>query len=444
MATRHRIPSIFNLSMVDVLCCALGCVILLWLLNLRQAKQSGSELTTTQLALKDKTREAEDLYNRLRAAEKDRDEVQSKLAAAKSRLATLDADVASLEQQRSDLETDLARNKKASLDAQKRGNDLELMLKKKEALVLESARSVRELEIMLKDAEFSAKKLLARTDILEKDLQARGRDLAGSAKSMQELDNLRVKLMRDLAARDKELATAALSLERVRDEKMSLVKQTSRLKSEMDARFAGIALTGRKVVFLVDMSGSMELVDPRTAAPDKWIGVRETLTRVMKSLPSLEKYQVILFSDKVLYPLGKEGQWFDYEGAATADFILKTLAEPRFKPKGGTNMYAAFDAAFRLRSAGLDTIYLLSDGLPNQGEGMTAEQKANLGEVEKGELLGKYIRKMLTTDWNRPLETRPKVRINAIGFFYESPDVGAFLWALARENDGSFVGMSKP
>src|SRR4051812_3096519 len=39
MRTRHRIPSVFNLSMVDVLCCALGCVILLWLVNLREAKQ---------------------------------------------------------------------------------------------------------------------------------------------------------------------------------------------------------------------------------------------------------------------------------------------------------------------------------------------------------------------------------------------------------------------
>jgi hypothetical protein len=37
-----------------------------------------------------------------------------------------------------------------------------------------------------------------------------------------------------------------------------------------------------------------------------------------------------------------------------------------------------------------------------------------------------------------------RVRLNCIGFFYESPDVGAFLWAMSRENDGSFVGMSKP
>jgi len=33
------------------------------------------------------------------------------------------------------------------------------------------------------------------------------------------------------------------------------------------------------------------------------------------------------------------------------------------------------------------------------------------------------------------------VRINAVGFFFESPDVGAFLWALAREHRGSFVGL---
>src|SRR5213082_1461302 len=39
MQTRHRIPTIFNLSMVDVLCCALGCVILLWLLNYREARR---------------------------------------------------------------------------------------------------------------------------------------------------------------------------------------------------------------------------------------------------------------------------------------------------------------------------------------------------------------------------------------------------------------------
>src|SRR4051794_9386538 len=30
MLVRHRTPTIFSIYMVDVLCCALGCVILLW------------------------------------------------------------------------------------------------------------------------------------------------------------------------------------------------------------------------------------------------------------------------------------------------------------------------------------------------------------------------------------------------------------------------------
>jgi hypothetical protein len=107
-------------------------------------------------------------------------------------------------------------------------------------------------------------------------------------------------------------------------------------------------------------------------------------------------------------------------------------------------MYAALDAAFRFRADGLDSVYLLSDGLPNLGEGLSPAEARKLNEVDRGTILGKYVRKMLKTKWNKPLPKWPRVRINTIGFFYESPDLGAFLWALARENDGSFVGMSKP
>ena len=50
-------------------------------------------------------------------------------------------------------------------------------------------------------------------------------------------------------------------------------------------------------------------------------------------------------------------------------------------------------------------------------------------------------RDKLKTDWNRPQEGLSDVRINAVGFFFESPDVGAFLWAMAREHRGAFVGV---
>ena len=82
--------------------------------------------------------------------------------------------------------------------------------------------------------------------------------------------------------------------------------------------------------------------------------------------------------------------------------------------------------------------------MPIVGQGLTQEQESNLKETERSEILARHIRNLLRKDWNREIAGRPRVRINTIGFFYESPDVGAFLWALARENEGSFVGMSKP
>jgi hypothetical protein len=48
------------------------------------------------------------------------------------------------------------------------------------------------------------------------------------------------------------------------------------------------------------------------------------------------------------------------------------------------------------------------------------------------------------TDRDRARTGQARVRINTVGPFYEGPDLGAFLWALAREHEGSFVGMSKP
>src|SRR4029079_4139345 len=125
MATRHRIPSIFNLSMVDVLCCALGCVILLWQLNLRQAKQSGNELTNTQqwlteerLALREKRAEAEELSGKLASAVKERDALDAKLRAAQKVLKSLEAELASLQEERTNLETDLTKSKKSASEAQ--------------------------------------------------------------------------------------------------------------------------------------------------------------------------------------------------------------------------------------------------------------------------------------------------------------------------------------
>ena len=77
-------------------------------------------------------------------------------------------------------------------------------------------------------------------------------------------------------------------------------------------------------------------------------------------------------------------------------------------------------------------------------EDAATRQLRLLTESRRGAILGRHVRDTLKADWNKWQPGRERVRINTIGFFYESPDLGSFLWALARENDGSFVGMSKP
>src|SRR5438309_11691385 len=104
MQIRHRTPTIFNLSMVDVLCCALGCVILLWLLNLREAKEraakageSDERLKTAQSSLNQTTSrlwivvaERDEAARRAAAAERERDQLRRDREAARAELALLD------------------------------------------------------------------------------------------------------------------------------------------------------------------------------------------------------------------------------------------------------------------------------------------------------------------------------------------------------------------
>jgi predicted nucleic acid-binding Zn-ribbon protein len=448
MRIRHRIPSIFNLSMVDVLCCALGCVILLWLLNLKDARQRAVEMSETDQALA--------------TVRAERDQLRTELDALTARIAGLQADLASATGRESVLSSRLQAAEKRERDATAAN---EKARERITTLMAESASArkdlARQTELRI-DLEKRMQASAQRAGDLSKRLAAadqRIKDLTATAELVPDLRDQLKSYREKLGSEEKRARALGMELEQA---KKSVVQENQSLESlrgraarlEQDLadanrrravaenRFAGIALTGKRVVFLVDMSGSMELVDPDTPAPSKWQGVRETVAKILTSLPDLEKFQVILFAEKTNFLLGEDGRWLNYDPKTSVDRVTRALAAT--KPEGGTNMYSALEAAFRLRSSGLDTIYLLSDGLPNVGEPLTEAQMQNLKETEKGEILGKHIRKKLKEVWNRPIDGFGRVRINSIGFFYESPDVGAFLWALSRENDGSFVGMSRP
>jgi hypothetical protein len=511
MRVHHKTPTLVSMWMLDVFCCALGCVTLLWLLNNKQAgakveelndarsalAAARAEIDTTKLTLTADLRRLTDL---LRAAETDRDETAARLGVAegeaKAARAQFDRtrdELTKTEAKRAASAAELAKVREAVAAA-----DDALRKKQKEADALStkltaattSAEELRKL-VREKDEAMAAvekraaglKKMLddadARLAATEKDLTKTGADAkAAAAKAAQDLAAARAaaaKTAEELAAAkatrkktDEELAAVKTAVKKAEAElaaargeaktatekydaaltRLILLekereKAATAAKSASESKFAGIAMTGRRVVFLVDMSGSMEKTDPRTVAPDKWPTVAETVAKVMRTIPTLEEYQVIMFSTEAWWLAGGSN-WQKYEGEKTAKEVEQKIRG--VKPEGDTNLYTAFDLAFSLRARGLDTIYLFSDGLPTSGPGLTAAEAAdpNLRELDRSEKLARYLRQKLAADWNRRPPAGERVRIHAVGFFYESPDLGSFLWALARENDGSFVGMSRP
>jgi hypothetical protein len=510
MANRNRIPTVFSIYMLDVICCALGCVILLWQLSNMEAEQQteaaqkGEEAARLALArwrqanseVDSATAEIESLRAALLAAQskderlsidlarttkqrdnakQERDEANRVITLRKKEYDALrDAwllSEAMLKGSRGDLEKLRDQHKLATLDlATKIKTNAELLLqisaadKKTQALAKltgvqtidaqEAAKRLQEqlarlqnIELKNKDLDKQAGELRAtrkdalnkavlsalRVKVLEQDLDKARKDLVASGDQISAFQ-------KQLGAVSRAVDDTKATIAGLQGEKALLSARVRAIQAEADQRFAGIALTGKNVLFLVDMSGSMAMTDESTLDPEKWPLVCETVAQLMRSLKDLQFYQVLLFSDKVRYPMGKPATWLRYNPTETPKQVAATLKT--IKPEGETNMYAVFAEAFRYREAALDTIYVLSDGLPNAGEGLpTGADK--LSENERNTILSKHLRNKLKNDWNRPLATQKRVRINSIGYFFESPDVGAFLWALSREHDGSFVGMSK-
>lgn len=448
MRTRHKPPTLVSMWMLDVFCCALGCVTLLWLLNTRQAAENATRagealqrLASTEADLS--ARQAELLATRTEA-ESTRRRLTAELEELRGRLLALteerDDSARKLALAQGDLASATERLTTASARVRKQDDDLAT----KRALVRELEQQLADRTQAAENATAELKRKATERSDLDTKLAAAARqadalkgELAIARRTAGDELAAARGTIRDLTKKVSEANATVIDLQ---GQKAKLADKVDKLQSESDARFAGIALTGRRVCFVVDMSGSMKLIDEKTPAVEKWPGVVDTVGRVMRSLAGLEAYQVVLFSREAAYLFGA-GDWQPYRGEESVARVSEALR--KVEPRGDTNLHAGLDLAFRLRGDGLDTVYLFSDGLPTNGPGLTPTEEKTLSDTARTNKLARTIRTTLRDDWNRS-RAGGRVRVNAVGFFYESPEVGAFLWALARENDGSFVGMSRP
>ena len=202
-----------------------------------------------------------------------------------------------------------------------------------------------------------------------------------------------------------------------------------------------IDLSAKRVVLIMDASGSMEFVNEFERSAKKRKEAQRLAGNLLESIPALEFYQVVVMGASSFWLEGQSG-WIRHQKGKTGARVTENLATVELK--GGTDMHKAMDLAFSLRKDGLDMILVIADGAPTMGEGLNDRQKESLSAEAKNIIIGQNLIEKTRKVWNNPTTYPQVVRINTIGLFYEGTEHGALLWAMAHENYGRFVGLEKP
>ncbi len=203
----------------------------------------------------------------------------------------------------------------------------------------------------------------------------------------------------------------------------------------------GLNLGGRNIMILLDASASMlapELVniirlrnmnDEVKVRAGKWQRAIGTVEWLTAQLPVSSEYQVYSFNTQASPLLeGTEGSWLEVGNREQLDEVVGELQG--LIPNDGTSLYNAFEAAMAM-SPPPDNIFLITDGLPTQGE-----KKPSGSKVSARDRL-KYFAQAV----NQLPRSTP---INIILAPMEGDTMAASeYWKLAQATSGSFLSPSK-
>ena len=138
-----------------------------------------------------------------------------------------------------------------------------------------------------------------------------------------------------------------------------------RLKRISKASFFGIRIKSHRVIFILDVSGSMNELTRgqyvgKNGEPRITVAKRE-LSRCIDALEPDSLFNMVVFSSGV-------DKWMA-EGIADSKGVTREEAKSyvdKLAANGGTNLYGALQSAFEDQD--VDTIFVLSDGEPSVGE----------------------------------------------------------------------------
>lgn len=183
-------------------------------------------------------------------------------------------------------------------------------------------------------------------------------------------------------------------------------QKTPRDPAGATSTYYGIPLVSDRVVFVVDVSGSMSAKVGTDGARTRLDEAKQQLRFVLEAIPKHFRFNVVPFDTSVDPILAQMLPALD---KTRAEALAKLAA---LQPRGGTNVHGALQRAFA--ETEVDTIYLLSDGAPSAG--LIQDPTALADEVAR---------------WNRAR----RIRIHCISIGTDS----AMMKRIAKESGGNYT-----
>jgi hypothetical protein len=203
----------------------------------------------------------------------------------------------------------------------------------------------------------------------------------------------------------------------------------------------GLKLGGNRVLILLDASDSMlaetiidvlrqrNMSDAIKRQSPKWQRALRTVEWLVAQLPARSQYQLYTFNTKATPVLSNSHlQWQDAADNITMDSIIAQLKKTL--PAGGTSLINAF-AVTGMFTQRPDNIFLITDGLPTQGESQPSH--TTVSGRARAQLFESAVK------------TLPRgVPVNIILFPMEGdPAAAALFWKLGLTSRGAFLSPSR-
>jgi Mg-chelatase subunit ChlD len=187
----------------------------------------------------------------------------------------------------------------------------------------------------------------------------------------------------------------------------------TRVDDALHARLIGLQGGFRRVVVVVDRSGSMK-------ADHRWAEVRAIIATWLQHLP-FQQVALVVFNDTVdTFPAA--GGYLDLAAATNASLARQNLLRylTGIEPAGNTDTLSALRRAYAYPD--VDSIILFSDGYPDRGG-------------------NRFDRQMADAIYALCRSHGRHTPINVIGVGrYFDPRLGKFLMTVARLTGGTFIG----